>query len=169
MDDPQTQPLASHGRHFWLSFFLAAFVSLGGAAGGSVCGKQLTPDSTLASIAWFCMIPAAFWLSLATWQGLFLVVSLFRALFGFARGTMPNEQSLRRSFRWKSILAIPVATLVCALSGLIIGAAASRMGYFFVLCTSAGAALGFFIWILAQWDLWPMMFTSDDPNSTSPW
>ena len=59
--------------------------------------------------------------------------------------------------------------LVCALSGLIIGAAASRMGYFLVLCTSAGAALGFFIWILAQWDLWPMMFTSDDPNSTSPW
>lgn len=152
-DAPKDVPLPGE-RSPLLSFLVTVVMFIGGGLAGVGLGMWVAPDSPVAQFVAFLVLPVSFIASMVLWQGLTLVLLLFRMLRR-RQHNVPNEavQMLRR----KAVVMIPVPVLICVPAGLLVGLLGDGVVFGAVLFAAVGLGYGFGLWALAQRDLLPLL------------
>lgn len=123
---------------------LAGLVALGVfLLGGTICvwlPGWLAPDSELAAFVSFLALPAAFMLSMVIWQGLTLVVGLFKLLTGGRRNL--RDSNATTALASKAWLLIPIPLVFNTITGIVTGILGDS-GFLLTVAAYMAAGLGY--------------------------
>ncbi|HNY30423.1 MAG TPA: hypothetical protein PKO15_06015 [Fibrobacteria bacterium] len=147
--------MATSSHSSLLGVFVTLGLFLGGGILGAMLGQWIAPDSTVAVLVGFAMLPVAFLVGMQLWLGAAMIAWLVRVLRSRSRSSaslrsMPSKTS--RGSHTGSFVFVPVFVVFTTPAGLLTGWLSDTVGFASVLAVYIGVGMvfGTVVWQLAK-------------------
>ena len=140
-----------------LAALVSAAVLFSSAFLGSALAERMAPDSSIAAILGFVMLPAAFLVGLQIWIGAAIIAFVFGRLSNNARCKRDRQPIKKREGCRETRAGAFVFAIICplatAIAGFLTALLSNSHGFFTILGTYilVGGIFGVAVWILAKY------------------
>ena len=124
---------------------------------GSALAEQMAPDSRIAAILGFVMLPAAFLVGLQIWMGAAIIAFVFGRLSNSDRNRRdrrpPEHSEGRRETRAGAYVFAIICPMATTVAGFLTALLSDSHGFFTIIATYTlvGTIFGIAVWILAKY------------------